>query len=342
MTNWMIYGANGYTGKLISERAKEIGLSPVIAGRNKNEIMAMANDLGFEPRVFGLRSVDEVVKNLEGIDTVLLCAGPFSATSRVMVDACIKAKVNYLDITGEIDVFESIFQRTDEFKQAGIAAMPGVGFDVVPTDCLAAQLKKKMPEATHLELAVMTNGGVSPGTLKTMVEGLGRGGRVRKDGKLTIVNNTYKVKQIPIAERSMWAVSSAWGDVATAYYSTDIPNIEVYFAMPRGIIRVMRFLDFIRPALRFKPVQGGIKKLIPLFVKGPNVASRERHKVYLYGKVSNGDGKGYEGRAVVPEGYKFTVISAMEAVERIRMGSFKGALTPSMAFGENFSDGLFV
>ena len=155
---WMIYGANGYTGRLAARLAKDRNLSPVLAGRHAEHIRPLAHELGFESRVFDLADPAVAATNLEGVAAVLHCAGPFSATSRPMLAACLRAGTHYLDITGEIAVFEDIHSRNQEIRDAGIVAIPGVGFDVVPTDCLAAMLKRELavgdPSQARLQIAL--------------------------------------------------------------------------------------------------------------------------------------------------------------------------------------------
>ena len=172
----MIYGANGYTGRLAARVAADRRLRPILAGRHAAAIRSLADGLGCDARVFDLHDSAVAATNLQGVAAVLHCAGPFSATSKPMLDACLRAGTHYLDITGEIAVFEDIHSRGREIRDAGIVAIPGVGFDVVPTDCLAAMLKRELPSATHLKLAFMArHGKLSPGTAKTMVEGLPEG-----------------------------------------------------------------------------------------------------------------------------------------------------------------------
>lgn len=105
-SNWIIYGANGYTGELIAREAVRQGLKPTLAGRNKAKVEALAQELGLDYKAFGLDNVDAVSQQLQGFKLVMHCAGPFSATSKPMMEACIKAGTHYLDITGEISVFE--------------------------------------------------------------------------------------------------------------------------------------------------------------------------------------------------------------------------------------------
>src|SRR5450432_1034046 len=192
MSRLMIYGANGYTGRLIAREAAKRGLKPLLAGRNRDELDALAKELGLLRRVFELSNPNEVARNLDGVNVVLHCAGPFSRTAAPMLNACLDLNVHYLDITGEIDVFELCHHAHVRAKHQGIIMLPGSGFDVVPTDCTAAMLKQRLPDATSLVLAFEAGGGPSPGTAKTSVEGSRKGGRARIDGELRSVPLAWK------------------------------------------------------------------------------------------------------------------------------------------------------
>ena len=342
-TPWMIYGANGYSGGLAARLAKSRGLQPVLAGRNAAEIAPLAAELGLEARVFGLSDAFETARNLAGIQAVLHCAGPFSATYKPMLDACIRSRTHYLDITGEIAVFEAIHARGAELRQAGIVAMPGVGFDVVPTDCLAAMLKREMPGATRLKLAFKSrNGKLSHGTTKTMVEGLPEGGKVRRDGRIVTVPTAYKVESLPFSVGDFSsAVTIPWGDVSTAYYSTGIPNIEVFLGVPEKQIRQMRLPGWLRWLAGRKLVQAFLKSQIGKRVKGPDDAERARGEMLIYGEASDEAGNRLALRLRTPEGYTLTADAALAALTRVLEGSLApGAYTPSMAFGADFVLGL--
>ena len=197
---WMIYGANGYTGELIAREAQARGLRPVLAGRSPRKIEALARELGLESRVFDLANVDASANQLAGISVVLHCAGPFSATSAPMLEACLMSKTHYLDISGEIAVFEHAQALNSRAQQQGIVICPGVGFDVIPTDCVAAALKAALPDATQLALGFDSRSGFSPGTAKTSVEGLAQGGRVRRNGKIVQVPLAFKTRKIDFGD----------------------------------------------------------------------------------------------------------------------------------------------
>ena len=255
----MIYGANGYTGELIVEYAIERGLKPILAGRNKEAIESLAKKFNLVSRVFSLDFALNIENALKDIDTVIHCAGPFSATAEPMMDACIASKTHYTDITGEIAIFEMAQDKSTKAKEAGVVLCPGVGFDVIPTDCLASQLKDKMPDATHLQLGFDTGSGFSPGTAKTSVEGLGQGGRIRKDGEIIRVPMAYKCETIDFGNGPKNAITIPWGDVSTAYHSTGIPNIEVFIPMsPRGA-KNMKRMNWFRWIFKLNFVQNKMK-----------------------------------------------------------------------------------
>jgi short subunit dehydrogenase-like uncharacterized protein len=328
---WMIYGANGYTGELIAREAVARGQRPILAGRTREKIEPLARELGCEWRAFDLANPD-----LGGIRLVLHCAGPFMHTSRPMVKACLAAGAHYLDITGEIAVFEAVFARDAEAKQRNVTLLPGVGFDVVPTDCLAAMLHAELPDANELWLAFSTRGGgVSRGTMKTMIEGAGLGAAIRKDGKIVVVPQMYDVREIPFASGKLLAMTIPWGDVSTAYRTTGIPNIRVYSSQPPKAIARMRWMRRLLPLLRLAP----LRKLALRYADrhtGPSEAVRERARVELWGRVTNTRGEERTKTMSVVEGYKFTVLSSLAAVEGVLAAPKAGAFTPAGFFGPDF------
>ncbi|MFB3078859.1 MAG: saccharopine dehydrogenase NADP-binding domain-containing protein [Lysobacterales bacterium] len=260
--DWIIYGANGYTGKLMAREAARRGLHPILAGRNEGAVSALAADLGLESRVFDLDDPQATLRGVEGCKLVLHCAGPFSTTSQPMIEACLAAGVHYLDITGEISVFQNAHLQADQARRTDIVLIPGVGFDVVPSDCLAASLVEALPAAIKLVLAFEAGGGPSPGTAKTTVEGLGMGGRVRRDGELLEVPLAWKSRTIPFAHADRSAVTIPWGDVYTAFVSTGIPDIEVYMAVSPGTITKMQRMRWFKPLLGLGFVQSFLKKQV--------------------------------------------------------------------------------
>ena len=318
LAQWMIYGANGYTGRLVAKEAVRLKLKPILAGRRRETVEPIARSLGLEWRAFDLEK-----PNLEGVDLVLHCAGPFSATSKPMADALLKAGKHYLDITGEIAVFEALFARHQEAVKQGSMVVPGVGFDVVPTDCLGAQLKERLVTATQLQMAMTGTGAVSPGTLKSMLEGFGKGGWVRRNGKLTSVPNFYEMKKIPFSFGERWCTSIPWGDVSNAWYSTGIPNITFYAGVSQKAKWIKPFLPIVRKVVDQPATQTLLKKLIEKYVPGPSEEHLNTGHMHLWGKASDDHGTSVEGWLDVPEGYKLTALTSVHIVQKILGGAVK-------------------
>jgi short subunit dehydrogenase-like uncharacterized protein len=329
--SWLIYGAYGYTGELIAREAVRRGHRPILAGRDAAKIEPLARELGCEWRAFGLEAID-----LSGVSLVLHCAGPFVRTSAPMVDACLAAGAHYLDITGEIEVFESILNRDGEAKRRNVTLLPGVGFDVVPTDCLAATLAGRMPDAVELLLAFHTKGSeISRGTMKTMAESIGDGGAIRRDGRIVRVPMAFDARDIPFSCGVRSAMTIPWGDVSTAFHTTGIPNIRVYLATPAKSIKRIRRFSWMLPILSPKPVRRLLQRIANRRT-GPDETKRAAGRVYLWGQVGNARGETSSMTMTTPEGYAFTVISAVNAAERVTADPRPGAFTPARLLGEEF------
>jgi len=334
---FLIYGATGYTGKLAAGHARERGLSPVLAGRDEGRLAKVAELLGLERRVFGLDDPDRVREGIRGVAAVLHVAGPFSATSRPMADACIAAGIHYVDVTGEIEVFEALAARHDEAGSAGVMLLPGAGFDVVPSDCLAAHVAARLPGARRLRISIGGDLGVSRGTAKTMVEGAAHGTRVRRGGRIV------ELVRPPRASADFGAgpretIGVGWGDVATAWRTTGIPDIEVHFeATPRlaraaAMPRLVRRLLAVGAVRRF--VQRRIDRRLP---PGPTPERRARSRVVLVAEAWDDRGARVASRLETPEAYTLTAATAIEIVRRAASGAVRpGFRTPASACGADF------
>jgi short subunit dehydrogenase-like uncharacterized protein len=335
----MIYGATGYTGELAAREAVRRGLRPVLAGRDAAKVGPLAGELGLDFRTFPLDDPGAMAAGLAGMAAVLHCAGPFIRTSAPMVRACLAASAHYLDITGEIPVFEEVLSRGEEARRAGVALLPGVGFDVVPSDCLAARLAAALPDATDLTLAFYSERGeLSRGTLKTMIESLPHAGAIRRKGRIVPVPVAFDVREIDFGEglrRSTMTIP--WGDVSTAWHSTGIPNIRVYTGVPPRLIRRARFWDWLLPVAGYPPIKRFLQRQVDKRVTGPGAEVRATARVHLWGEVRNAGGRTVTATLETPESYAFTAFSAVECAVRAADGQVTpGAWTPSRAFGADF------
>jgi short subunit dehydrogenase-like uncharacterized protein len=334
---WLLYGANGYTGELVARLASARGHRPILAGRGAAEVCALAEELGLERRLFELDDPARVDDAVSGMSAVLSCAGPFSRTARPMAEACLRTRTHYLDITGEVAVFEELAARDAEALAARVMLLPGCGFEVVPSDCLAVHLKGRLPGARRLALAYAATGGPSRGTATTAIEGLGRGGLVRRAGVLTPVPSAWKTRRIDFGEGPRVAVTLPLGDVTTAWHSTGIPDIEVYFAAPPGL-RALAAAERYAPALLGS---GAVRRFLSgqaqARPRGPSAEERRRARGFVWGEVDDDAGGRAASRLATPDGYTLTAHAALAAVERAVAGQAPaGFQTPAKAFGPDF------
>lgn len=335
MKKWIIYGSYGYTGNLISKIASDLKHPVILSGRNEQKLREQSEELGIPFQKASLDSDKEMDDLLKEANLVIHCAGPFIHTWESMIRACLRNECHYLDITGEIEVFEAIKAMDKQFKMKGIMAMPGTGFDVVPTDCMATHLKKQLPDATHLELAFRSSGGrISRGTANTMIEKLGNGGAIREDGIIKNVPAAYKTRMIKFEDKKVPVVSIPWGDISTAHFSTGIENIVVYTALPGKMIRKMRWSNWFKPLLKLDFVKNRLKKKIKSMPAGPDAEERKTGRSYIWGEVRNGNGTGVQAVFNTKEGYQLTAEMALKIAEKVSAGDFKtGYQTPSGAYG---------
>lgn len=333
----LIYGSYGYSGDLITRRAVERGLSPILAGRDVHALRRQAQELDLEYRVASLNDPASLQTALQGVRTVLHCAGPFIHTSRPMVDACLHAGAHYIDITGEISVFETAAARDGEARARGVMLLPGAGFDVVPTDCLAVHLAERLPGSTELVLAFESVGGISRGTAGTIVEHIGAGSLVRREGELRRVPLGHSTRMVDFGGGERLTVAHPWGDLSTAWRSTGIPNITVYRATSRAELRLMRVVRAGLPLLATRPVRRLLRTWVRRQVRGPDTDARRTGFSRFYGEVRRGDGTVAAARLHAPEAYTLTAHTAVACAERTLAGDVRpGYATPAMAYGPEF------
>jgi len=336
-TPLLLYGVTGYTGRLILEEALAAGLRPVLSGRNADEVRTLAAAHGLEARPASLDDAAALDHALREMTAVLHCAGPFSRLGPPMIAACLRTGVHYLDITGEIAVFEQVAAAHEKARSCGVTLLPGVGFDVVPSDCLALHLKQRLPSATELTLAFIGGTGVSRGTATTMIENIGAGGAIRRGGKLQSVPAGWRTREVDFGDKVRHCMTIPWGDISTAWRSTNIPDITVYTAVPRSTVRTMRLTRPLLPLLGLAPFQRFLKSRINARAPGPSAERRAGAVSRLWGEVRDASGNVASARLVAPDGYSLTAMTAVGAAKKVLAGGVPtGAQTPAMAFGADF------
>ncbi|MFC4436769.1 MULTISPECIES: saccharopine dehydrogenase family protein [Natrialbaceae] len=339
MDSLLVYGSYGYTGRLIASEAVSRGGAPTVAGRDGRRVAEQADALGLEGRTIDLEA-DDLETELGSFDAVLNCAGPFVETAEPLVDACLEAETDYLDVTGEFPVFERLRRKDEAARAAEITVLPGVGFDVVPTDCLAATLHERLPEADQLRLGIKGDLAFSRGTARTFVELADHGSVVRRNDRLLSVPATYRTREIDFGDGPEHAVTIPMGDVVTAAHTTGIDSIEVYGAVPEWAEPLLSAADSFRWLLESEPVERVANGAIDAVVDGPDERELATGTAVVWGEVRDGE-SGWRARARLrtPDPYALTAESAVSAAERVLADKRvePGFQTPARAFGADFA-----
>lgn len=333
----LVYGSYGYTGALVARRAVDEGHAPTLAGRRAEPLEEQATELGLDHRVFSLEHPGIVESHVAEVDAVLNCAGPFSATAGPLLDACIETGTDYLDIAGRISVLEATAARGDEAESAGVTVLPAVGFDAVPSDCLAATLADDLPDVESLTLALDGLGTFSPGTVKSIVESLDRPGAVREDGEVRDVPVAWKTREFDFGAGPKTGVTVPWGAVSTAYHTTGAEDIETYATVPPYAVSAMRRGRPLAPLL----ATGAVRDLLTLaadrFVSGPTPEERAKSTSRLRGEATSAEGDSATARLTTPDTYDLTAATAVESARRVLAGAVDaGFRTPATAFGADY------
>ncbi len=332
----LIYGVTGYVGKMVAKAAHERGFVPVLAGRNGGAVLEVAAELGFDARSLQLDDIESLTDALKDMDAVLLTAGPFAETSPQMVEACLRSRTHYLDITGEIDVFEDCAKLDPDAKQAGIMLLPGCGFDVVASDCLAAHVAQQMPNASKLTVGIKGFNRPSRGTRKMLIDTAWEGMAVRQDGDIVSLRRPKRTK-LDFGDGPEPAVGLGWGDVSTAFHSTGVPNIEVYFSGSRPVQRMAARRRRYGWLLRRDFMHNYLLKRADRGPEGPTERQREKARLSLWAKAETPQGRSAEAVLETPDAYTLTVDTSLEITRRVLNGEVKpGFQTPSKLFGADF------
>lgn len=335
---FLLYGSYGYTGGLIADLAVQRGLRPLLAGRDAEKLRQQADRLGLEYRVFPLDDQTALDAALNEAELVLHIAGPYHRTSHLVAEACLRTHRHYLDITGELVVFEYLAGLDEAAKNAGIVLLPGAGFDVVPSDCLALYLKQRLPTATRLALAVRSLGsGVSQGTALTVVESMTHGGAMREQGQLVKIPYAARIRRVDFGRGPRTVALMPLGDLTTAYHSTGIANIETYTYLPPTQLRLVRTLRWFTGVADRPWLQRLLRRVIKAQPPGPSAEARQSGKCLVWAEVTDEHGQRLAARLETPEAYQLTAHTALCAAEKILAGTLQpGFQTPARLFGADF------
>jgi short subunit dehydrogenase-like uncharacterized protein len=218
--------------------------------------------------------------------------------------------------------------------------LPGVGFVVAASDCLAVYVAARLPGAHSLAIGLSRPTLWSRGSLRTLVDMWSDRVEILRDGVLYGVPTGSLSREFDYGrgQGPRYSTIMRWPDVVTAHHSTGIPNIEVYCGID-GIDRLSASAtQCFGPLLESTPWRSLAKLQAYLISEGPSETTRASHTRVVIAEVRDAAGRCVGARLRTPEPYSFTQQSALDAVARVLAGSAKpGFQTPAGVFGERFA-----
>ena len=304
--SWMLYGAAGYTGTLIAQHAHERGHRPLLAGRSGLAITALSEQLDLPHRALTLDDPAALSTALAEVDLVLNAAGPFLHTAAPLAAACLAAGVHYLDIGNELQVFRALYDLDQRARRAGVAVIPGTGFGVVATNCLARYVSEAIGGAQSLEVAARAaTAQPGPGIAASVRENLPYGGWTRRAGQLHPQPLGSGITTVTLPGGPCLVMPFPTGDLEAAFQATGAPDITA-----------------------FSPV--------PADPQAPAGTGPDAYQSFGWARATGPDGATVQAVLQAGESYAFTAAASIRAVEETLIRSPRGALSPATAFGSDF------
>jgi short subunit dehydrogenase-like uncharacterized protein len=343
--NLLIYGVTGYTGGLVSSLAAAAGLPHLAAGRDLEKVAAHADPLLLPSRTFSLSDPARIERGLAGVSVVLNAARPFGDTSVPLAEACLRRGVHFLDLAGEVSQLEAMRLLDARARGAGVMLMPGLGFAALPSDALAARLKRRLLSARRLRLVVEEAGGTSRCALRRVLDGLAGGGFRRRGGELVAARPGEDRLVVDLGGgRRRKAITDPWrGDLVSAWWSSVYADVDTYGVHPAALrwLIAARSAAPLRRLLRRPAGSALARRLVERLRPGPAGRAAALGRTWIWARAEDDAGGRATARLSGPEAHLFTARGALWVIQRVLAGRLRvGFQTPASAYGPDLLDRL--
>jgi short subunit dehydrogenase-like uncharacterized protein len=331
----MVYGATGFSGRPIAERLCEAGHDVVVAGRSETKVRELAGALDAPSRVFGLEDPAEIALGLRGIGVVVHAAGPFLDTAAPMIEGCARTGAHYLDLSGEWPVFAFAQRLGPLAAEAGVMLMPGVGYLIVISDCLAAYAATRVPEATLLRIAVaQPPTPLSRGTFRSALDLMASRVIVRRCGAVRAIPLGDLRRSFNFGAGERASLGFSWPDVITGQHTTGIANIEAYVEAPAAFRLAWRFGAQAAQAFGDEAFRAASAPMTALWPERPSAVALGRSSHSVVVEAVDPWRRATRFGVRTADGYSVTTATATAVVERVLAGAHApGFQTPAGLFG---------
>jgi len=334
----LIYGATGYTGRLIAGQLRHSRCHLVIAGRTPRRVQALAGELGVTGRAIALAGPQALDQAFDDVDVVINAASPFALTASRLIESCLRTKTHYLDITGELGVFRTAFGYDEAARKRGIMIMPGAGLGVVASDCLASHVAGLVANAKYLRIALLRPDSFSRGTFRSAIGLANSRVSIRRNGRLMSLPVGRLQRAFDFGNGEKESVAVSWPDVFTAYHSTGIRNIEAYFEADFASRALYHLGAGVADTMQLNPVKNLIDAIARAWPEGPPEVQRRAEKCVIVAEAEDSWRQVRSARLTTPDGYSFTAEAASAIALRAARGDFlSGFQTPARVYGADLA-----
>lgn len=318
-----VYGASGFTGKLVVAELARQGIEPVLAGRDPARLRAVAGRIGAETRTAGIDDPDALRRAFQDCAAVINCVTPFDSFGEPVLRAAIAAECHYVDTSGEQGYLARIFDTyAEQAERAGVTVLPAMTDDGLPGDLIAsltaARLGDVDADADAITIAdLRVPGGASRGTARTALsnaEEFAGGGLLYENGRF-------------LAGRPAGPMT------ITPPGSTE-PVAVARFPLP-GVVTVPRHVAARRVEGVLRAEVAGIftaitAELVDSMPEGPDEDARRAGRWLMMAQATSADGRRARGVVHGTDVYGSTAVIAVEGARRLAAGAAKpGVLAPA-------------
>lgn len=317
MSDLILYGATGYTGRLTARRALEVGLSVTLAGRSAERLAALALELGVPYRCFGLDDPSTIEAGLASAKVLLNCAGPYRRTAAPLMESALRTGCHYLDVSAEIDSYRRARDLNARAAAANVMLLPGSGGSVAMLGSLAAHAVARTAGPRSIAVALRVSGPMSRGSVLSAAESVTSEVLALRDGRLVPLEST-PTRRFDFGHGAVDCFAVTLPDIMTIGQSTGLGEVTTFVHVAGG--------EF---------PQGNTEAL----AKGPTDEERMAHRYQAVAEVIGADGRIARSRLDTVNGYSFTPLAAAEAARRVLGGEMRpGFQTPAELFGAGFAE----
>jgi short subunit dehydrogenase-like uncharacterized protein len=344
-TRVVLFGATGYTGRLTAEAMATAGVGPVLAGRDRARLEALAGRLGGLAVAEADTARPGSVRDLVGPGDVLVSTvGPFMLRGEPAVKAAVDAGATYLDATGEPPFLHRVFSEHGPRAAGRCALIPAFGYDFVPGNLAGALALAQAGEATRVTIGyfVTGGGGFSSGTMASGAGLLLEPGFAWRGGELRRERTARRVRAFPIGGRDWLAVSYGGSEhLALPRIAPGLREVEVYLGWFGRRSRALQVFSAVGAPLARVPgvravTRAAIGPLAGRTGQGPDEAARRRGGSLVVASATDAGGRELaQVRLHGPDPYTLTARLLAWGAQRAAVHGVPatGALGPVDAFG---------